>query len=415
MSNSTESSSRPHVVVLGAGFAAFRFLRKIDTKAYRVTAVSPRNHFLFTPLLTGTTVGSVGFRSIIEPLRGARKDLAFSLGTCTSIDAEAKTVHCQNPLDDTTFSLEYDRLVIAVGGENNTFGIPGVEEHTHFLKELSDARAIRQNVTGCLERAAVPGVSKEERQRLLHWVIVGGGPTGIEFAAELHDFLKDAGRWYPEEIKEVTITVLEAMDEILPSFDQELQDYALRRFHREGITVHTESPAEKVERNRITLASGETVDCGLVVWSTGIAPRPLIRDCDLPKSDKGMLQTDAHCQVVDHPELFALGDTAQHRDRALPATAQVAEQEGKYLADRFNREAKSKKLKPLHFKSKGMLAYVGGHRALADLPHAQVTGRKAWLFWRSVYLTKLVSVKNKILVAVDWCLTGLFGRDISRF
>jgi NADH:ubiquinone reductase (non-electrogenic) len=246
-------------------------------------------------------------------------------------------------------------------------------------------------------------------------VVVGGGPTGIEFAAELHDFLEDADKWYPGEVPDVRITVLEAMDEILPSFDRNLQEYALKRFAREGIQVRTESPAKEVAANRVTLQSGDTVDCGIIVWSTGIAPRPLIRDCGLPKSDKGMLLTDGSCQVIDHPDIFALGDTAMHEDTQLPATAQVAQEEGKFLADRFNREAAGKELKPFHFKSRGMLAYVGGRRAIADLPRADVTGRKAWIFWRSVYLTKLVSLKNKILVAVDWFVTSLFGRDISRF
>jgi NADH:ubiquinone reductase (non-electrogenic) len=246
-------------------------------------------------------------------------------------------------------------------------------------------------------------------------VVVGGGPTGIEFAAELHDFLNDAAKWYPGEVSDVRITLLEATDEILPSFDQRLQTYALKRFDREGIEVRTHSPAKQVDANRVTLESGEELHCGLIVWSTGIAPRPLIQDANLTKSDKGMLLTNDHCQAVDHPDVFALGDTAQHQDRALPATAQVAQREGKYLADRFNREAKGKELKPFQFKSQGMLAYVGGRRAIAELPGADVTGRKAWVFWRSVYLTKLVSVKNKLLVAVDWFVTALFGRDISRF
>ncbi len=254
-----------------------------------------------------------------------------------------------------------------------------------------------------------------DRLRLLHFVVVGGGPTGVEFAAELHDFLADVRTAFPRLLEDVRITLLEATGDILHSFDRRLRDYALHRFRRERIDVRLESPVKRVDEGCLELQNGETLEYGLVVWATGNGPRPFIRDLDFEKNRKDMLVTDEYLQVKGHPPIYALGDCADVEDQHLPATAQVAQRQGKYLARTFNREARGKPVRPFEHHNMGMLAYVGGGRALADLPQVKGSGFGAWFFWRSAYLTKLVSLKNKILVLFDWIKAALFGRDISRF
>jgi NADH:ubiquinone reductase (non-electrogenic) len=410
-------SERKRLVILGSGFAAFMLLKKIDADDYEVTVVSPRNHFLFTPLLPSTTVGTVELRSIIEPIRKAKRRVDFIQGEAMAIDMAARSVSCQSPDPETRFTVEYDYLVIGVGAGNNTFGIPGVAEHAVFLKELADARTIRERIISCLERADVPGISPKRRAQLLHFVVVGGGPTGIEFAAELHDLLdEDLVKSYPELVGSIRITLFEAMKTILTTFDEKLRDYTVTHFNRQGIELRLESPVEEVGEGFLRLKSGEVVDADLIVWSTGNAPRPIVASLGLPL-ERGRIVTDEYLRVPEHPEVYALGDCATPAGGALPQTAQAAMQEGKYLGRQLNRMARGREIEPFTFHNLGMLAYVGGSKALADIPRADVhwRGETTYFFWRSAYLTRLVSLKNKVLVLFDWIKARLFGRDLSKF
>src|SRR5687768_7755479 len=160
-------AERKRLVILGSGFAAFMILKRIDVARYDVTVVSPRNHFLFTPLLPSSTVGTVELRSIIEPIRKARRHTRYIQAEAAALDVEGRSVRCKGEAGEVEFDLPYDYLVIAIGATNNTFGIPGVAEHAVFLKELTDAREIRERTISCLERASVPGISRERRDQLL--------------------------------------------------------------------------------------------------------------------------------------------------------------------------------------------------------------------------------------------------------
>lgn len=415
----TESKEgRPKLVVLGSGFAAFSFIRHIDTKAYDVIMVSPRNHFLFTPLLPSTTVGTLEFRSIVEPIRSAMKaeELTYYQAACQGIDTATRLITCAGVHDQEPFLLSYHILVVAVGAVSQTFGVPGVLEHALFLKELQDARQIRQRIIENFERASTPMQNEEERKRLLHFVVVGGGPTGVEFAAELHDFLvQDLEDSFPTLVDEARITVVEASGGLLNMFDKKLGDYAVKRFRRARIDVRTGTIVKEVRARELLLADGSTMPHGLVVWSTGIGATPLVKDLPFPKDRGQRLLTDEYFCVDGSRTLYAIGDCATRHGDALPATAQVAQQEGEYLAKQLNLIARGREPRAFKYRNLGMLAYIGDHRALADLPQFKGKGYTTWLFWRSAYITKLVSVKNKILVLFDWFKTLLFGRDISRF
>jgi len=418
ISQTSQPAAKPILLILGTGFASFSLLHHIDRRKYDVRVASPRNHFLFSPLLPSTTVGTLEFRSIIEPVRALQKrtELKFYQATCTNIDVETQLVTCEGVFDRETFLISYNILVIAVGAISKTFNIPGVTEHTFFLKELADARAIRQRVIECFERASTPLVGEEERSRLLHFVVVGGGPTGVEFAAELHDFMDDdLSRAFPELMSEVRITLLEASSGILNMFDQKLGEYALKRFARAKIDVRTGSMVKLVHERGVTLADGTDIPAGLVVWSTGIGATPLVQKLPFPKDRAQRLMTDAYFSVDEDRSIFAIGDCATRQGDELPATAQVAQQEGEYLAKLLNARAHGKTEKKFKYRHMGMLAYIGDRRALADTNYLKGYGFATWIFWRSAYLTKLVSFKNKVLVLFDWMKAWVFGRDISRF
>ncbi len=402
--------------MLGTGFSSFTLVKEIDVERYEVVIVSPRNHFLFTPLLPSTTVGTIEFRSIIEPIRTARRGIRYYQAACVGIDTAANEIECEGAFAGKRFKLKYDVLVIGVGMVSNTFNIPGVQEHALFLKELADARAIRSRISDCFEQASEPGLTNPQMESLLHFVVVGGGPTGVEFAAEMHDFVtEDLAKWFPDLMPLVRITLLEATGEILNAFDESLGKYALRQLKRERINVRTHSFVKEVRRDRVVLADGEEIPCGLVVWSTGIGPTPLAIQSNLPTNDHGRIVTDKSFVVLGTQNVYAMGDCSSVEGEVLAPTAQVAQQEGEYVAHRLNQIARGREPDDFKYHHRGMLAYIGSNRAIADLQNFKAKGFTTWLFWRSAYLTKLVSLKNKILVFGDWVQTSLFGRDISRF
>jgi len=406
---------KKRIVVLGSGFGAFSMLKVVNGKFYDIKAISPRNHFLFTPLLASTTVGTIEFRSIIEPIRNL-KYVCYFQAYCEKINTLNKTVTCKDAELGAEFVLPYDILVVAVGERTNTYGIEGVKKHAYFLREVTDARKIRVRVIDCFENASLPQLSVEEKRRFLRFVVCGGGPTGVEFAAELHDFIeKDVKQKYSELAGLTEIILIEAGSKILNTFDEKLSEYAAKLFRREKIDVRTNSYIIKITNRTIYVNDGSKFDYGLLVWTTGNTATEFVKNSGLPLSKRDKIIVDKYLRVLGCDDVYALGDCSEETDVAYPVTAQVAQQQGKYLGKTLNRMARNKPLKPFIFRNFGMLAYIGKRKALADVPYYKGTGFTTFLFWRSIYLTKLVSLKNKILVLFDWFKAFVFGRDVSNF
>jgi NADH:ubiquinone reductase (non-electrogenic) len=303
-----------------------------------------------------------------------------------------------------------------VGARAADYGVPGVREHASKLADLDDARAIRRRILECFALAALPGRSDAEIADRLRFVVCGGGPTGVEIAAEIHDELEaELARSFPGLAEKARVVLIEAGARLLGGFDEALSGYTAKHFRREGIELRFDSPVARVERDAVWFRDGSALRCGLLVWAAGTEPAPLTRALDAPLDARGRIVTDATFRVAGRPGLWALGDCAAVGDPPLPATAQVAQQQGAHLAKLLVAHRAGRPLRPFRFRSFGMLAYIGGHQALADLPAVKWSGRGAFLFWRSVYLTKLVSLANKTKVLFDWIKTTLFGRDLSRF
>jgi NADH dehydrogenase FAD-containing subunit len=257
------------------------------------------------------------------------------------------------------------------------------------------------------------------------------GPTGVEFAAELHDFVtEDMVRLYPDLADKVTMTVYDVASKILSSFDESLSEYAMNLFQRRGIKLKLQTKVAEVTKDHILLGDGTRVPYGMLVWSTGLTANPLIKTStfdNILKTNNHTLQTDEYLRVLQKDGsvlegVYALGDCSSMKSQPLPATAQVATQEAVYLANLFNKHSRypekevSSLIKPFNFFDRGSMAYVGKWSAVVDLKSAKTSnsGRSAWLFWRSAYFTMTVSTKNKILIPMFWFLTWIFGRDISR-
>ncbi|ODQ68231.1 FAD/NAD(P)-binding domain-containing protein [Nadsonia fulvescens var. elongata DSM 6958] len=460
------------LVILGSGWGSISLLKKLDTTQYNVVLISPRNYFLFTPLLPSAPTGTVEHRSIIEPVHGIIRQkkgvVKYYEAEATAVDNVNKkvTLKSVNTPEEVEMTLDYDYIVMGVGAQTSTFGIPGVAENACFLKEIDDSKKLRQQLMDRIETAAF--VSAEERKNLLHMVVVGGGPTGVEFAAELQDFVDDdLKRSCPEIAKDIRVTLVEALPNVLSSFSKQLVDYTQNSFATANIQLLTKTMVKNVTKDTIKAersledGSKETFEIpyGLLVWATGNAVRPVTRSLMTnieaqKQSRRGLIVNDF--LVVEGAEgIWALGDCSATK---FAPTAQVAAQEGAYLANLFNQmgraheiedditalqlksesaqdsntrktiaseiESKTRKLRraqtilPFEYTHQGSLAYIGSERAVADLSlwgnATPWAGSMTYWFWMSAYVSMCFNTRNRILVCFDWVKTKVFGRDISR-
>lgn len=372
---SPKSGKKEKVVVLGTGWGAASFVKDIDTDLYDVTVISPRNYFLFTPMLAGSSVGSVEYRSITEPFRELNHKVDYLEATATSIDPLTKVVTCESVIGDETtvdkqaFKVNYDKLIITIGAQTNTFGIPGVAEHCHFLKQIDDARKIRAAIVNCFERANIPTLTEQERVSILTFAVIGAGPAGFEFAAELRDFIEQDGpKYYPTLLKYVRIKVIEATSTVLAPFVKELQDEAMAQINREFqiydkaveellppkfelVELLLDSSVKEVTEKIIYLNGGKKIGFGVAVWAAGNGPLPLTLEvikklgeeqAQYQNIARGRIATDPWLRALgSQGSIISLGDCSCIIDGPsgpLPTTAQVAAQQAKYLAYIMNKE-----------------------------------------------------------------------------
>lgn len=466
-----ERKDRERVVVLGSGWGGYTFSRDLNAKKYQVVVVSPRSYFVFTPLLAGTSVGTLEFRTALEPVRSFRGrgvGAEYFQGWADQVDFEKKTLTIEESVEDPLqgrglasniqaqktkeereeekdvlakkgqlFDLSYDKLVVAVGCYSQTFDTKGVKEYAYFLKDVGDARRIRNRLLSCFEIAALPTTSDEMRDQILNFAVVGGGPTGIEWSAELHDLIhEDMSRLYPELVKHCKITVYDVAPTVLSMFDEKLSKYAMKTFARNGIEIKTNHhvlelrpgavvrPGVKDKFSCYTLNLKEQgeVGVGMCVWSTGLMMNPFVENAlkdKVKQHEKSHgVMTDSRLQVQSPSgtpvkDVYALGDCAILEGTSYPATAQVAAQKASWLAKRLNKGD----LQTTEFKYRdlGVMAYIGNKNAILSSPGGKISGWMAWVIWRGVYLSKSMSWRNRMLIPIYWTINWVFGRDISRF
>eukprot|EP00921_Rhytidocystis_pertsovi_P008353 GHVQ01013691.1.p1 GENE.GHVQ01013691.1~~GHVQ01013691.1.p1 ORF type:complete len:595 (+),score=47.53 GHVQ01013691.1:495-2279(+) len=351
--------AKPHVVLLGTGWAGVHFLRHIDTTKYDVSILSPRNYFTFTPLLPSVCSGTLSPLACIEPIRtftkhpqnsiidrlssappsrsGSRQNYGLAMdffeAHCQHVDLERKQIECSTK-PGLQFKLNYDYLVLSVGAETNTFGIKGVKEYSYFLKEVEHAQAIRKQVMSNFEVAALPVVTDEERKRLLHFVIVGGGPTGVETAAEFADFIdSDMSKYFPDLIPKVTISLVEAQDKILPMFSEKVSKFTANLFQRRlKVNLLLEHAVTEIKektivfKNNTTAGQGkiEEIPYGFVLWASGVAQVPLCKHLmDIIPEQKGnrVLEVNQQLRVLGTNDVYAMGDCSRMQPRKLQDSA----------------------------------------------------------------------------------------------
>ncbi|KAJ2689434.1 hypothetical protein IWW39_001459 [Coemansia spiralis] len=532
---SPHTERRERLVVLGSGWGAVSTLKALECDAYDVMVISPDNYFIFTPLLPSVTVGTVEFRSVLEAIRRIIKRTRGSYieAAAVDIDLDRKMVLVRQTGEEMAW-VPYDRLVVGVGAQSITHGATGLE-FCHKLKTINDARSIRQHIMANFEKAVRPTTPLEEKQRLLTFVVCGGGPTGCEFAAELYDFLtEDLKHYFPKAVQQmVRVVIVQSQDHILNMMDSVISEFAEREFARHNMTVITNSRVQSIGETTLRYSTKHPdgsvtqheIPQGFVLWSTGLSLAPFTKLlCErLPGAQKNRhaITVDEHlrvkgvadgsvyalgdCATVEYPHLLGsiteLFDSAHHagsteitraefrvfvkeaaakypcaanhlftleRDfdsfdtngngrisidefehmleyvdsklTALPALAQVASQEGVYLGHGLSRlaaiyagdedarvraeaspearrDVEASAIAPFMYHHRGTLAYLG-RAAAADFGDGRAlrgSNLAAKYLWRSVYWSQQVSLRTRLLLAMDWLKELLFGRDISKF
>ncbi|MDE7387708.1 MAG: NAD(P)/FAD-dependent oxidoreductase [Muribaculaceae bacterium] len=398
--------TKKHIVIIGGGFAGLNLVKHLDRHQYRVTLIDRNNYHSFPPLFyqiasSGLDVGSISFpfrRELYRKL-GARGNVTFLMDTARSVDPATKTVACGNT------TVSYDILVIAHGTTNNFFNMPELERHVFTLKSTSQALRCRNEILERLERASTLPDS-EQRRRLLSFVVIGGGPTGVEIAGAIGEMKRYIlHREYPAiGADEVKVTLLEGNSRVLASMSEKSSEQALKYLSDLMVKVETGVSMTSYHDNTVHLSDGRTIDSEMVIWTAGVTGEKLEIAGGPERGHGNRLIVNKCNAVIGLEDIYALGDVALMPDadpnfpKGHPQLAQVAIQQSRLLA--FNLNTGS--CRPFRYNDKGTMATVGRNRAVVDLGHTHFGGFPAWATWMFVHLISILGMRNKITVLINW-------------
>ncbi|MFN0102270.1 MAG: NAD(P)/FAD-dependent oxidoreductase [Bryobacteraceae bacterium] len=390
-----------HVVIVGGGFGGLAVAKRLARqRGVAVTLVDRRNFHVFQPLLYQVATGGLSPADICAPLRSVLapfKNIRTLLGEVTGFDLPGRRVLLKDG------ELAYDYLVIAAGARHHYFGHEEWEALAPGLKTIEDATEIRGRILGAFEAAELES-DADRRRSLLTFLIVGGGPTGVELAGTLgeiaNDTLKEDFRSFrPEEAR---IILLESGPRILSSFPEDLAAAAERALLKLGVRVRAGVAVASIDAGGVTLSNGERISSQTVLWGAGVKASPLGALLGAELDRAGRVVVTPACQLPDRPEVFVLGDMAALQGMPLPGVAPVAMQQGRYVADAIGSMLFGKGLAPFVYVDKGNLATIGRAAAIADFGRFQISGWVAWLLWLFVHIMYLVGFRNRVQVFVHW-------------
>ncbi|HJR17842.1 MAG TPA: NAD(P)/FAD-dependent oxidoreductase [Gemmatimonadales bacterium] len=402
----------PHVLILGGGFAGLYAARALKRAPVRVTLVDRRNHHLFQPMLYQVATAALNPSDIAAPIRSVLRDQPDTevlLGEVESIDAVKRRVVLTDGADST-----YDYLIIATGARHSYFGHDEWERLAPGLKSIEDAVTIRDRVLLAFEKAEREP-DPVRRQALLTFVIVGGGPTGVEMAGAVAELRRYALRRDFRRIDpgEATVLLLEGGQRLLTSYPQSLSDRAKRDLRRLGVEVRTETLVTNIRPGSVQ-AAGWTIPTQTVIWAAGNVASPVLRTLGTPLDSAGRAIVEPDCTIPGHPEIFVLGDAAlfNHQEGGpLPGISPVAIQMGEYAARTIEGDLEGRPRRAFNYWDKGQLAVIGRGHAVADIWKLHFGGFLAWLIWTFVHIFFLIGFRNRLLVMIQWAWSYVtFGR-----
>lgn len=400
-------TTKPRVVIIGGGFGGINLAKRLKDKDFQVVMLDRQNYHGFWPLLYQVATAGLEPDSIAEPLRKMfgsdnYEDFHFRLVKVNSVNPIAKTVHTL------VGDLAYDYLVIATGTKTNYFGNEEVKKNAFPLKQIPQALNLRSHLFQCFEQASMTA-DPELQQSLLNFVIVGGGPTGVETAGALAEMRKHIlPTDYPGvDFSRMNIYLIEGMDRVLPPMSPEASEKTLKYLQDDmGIIVKLNTLVENYDGYVATIKGGEQIQAQTLVWAAGVQGA-LIDGLPAETVERGRILVNRYNQVLGFDSIFAIGDIAAMKTekwpKGHPGVAQPAIQQGKLLAKNLSRLIRGEKMEEFEYNDKGSLAIIGRNRAVADLPgNIHLGGFFAWVTWLFVHVMALVGFRNKLVVLSNW-------------
>mgnify|MGYP001445115193 CR=1 FL=1 len=395
--------SGPRLVVVGGGFAGLYLAKRIANRPVAVSLIDRNNHHLFQPMLYQIATAALSPGDIATPIRSIlrhAKNIEVLLGEVARIDVAGRAVE----LADGAL-VPYDYLALAPGARHSYFGQPQWEQLAPGLKSLEDALEIRRRVLTAFERA-----EREQdpaiRQRLLTFVVIGGGPTGVELAGALAEIRKFALRRDFRRIdsRDATVMLLEAGAQLLPTYPAKLSDRAKQSLRALGVDVRTEALVTSVEADYVHVGEWK-IPAATVIWAAGNAASPVLASLGAPLDRQGRVIVEPDCTIPGHPEVFVLGDAASfshEAGRSVPGVCPAAIQMGEYAAGAIEADLANRPRTPFRYRDKGQLAVIGRGRGVADIGRFETAGFVAWFLWVFVHILFLIGFRNRAVVMFEW-------------
>ena len=410
------NTDRHHVVVIGAGFGGLQLISSLRGAGVKITLIDQRNHHLFQPLLYQVATTSLATSEIAWPVRHLlrrRKDVTTLLATASGIDKVAKKVLLADG-----GSVAYDTLVIATGARHAYFGHDEWEPFAPGLKTIEDATAIRRRILLAFERAE-RATDADARRALLTFVVIGGGPTGVELAGTIAELARDTlrGEFRAIDPAEARIVLVEAADRVLANFKPELSAYAGRALEKLGVELVFGNPVTEVDARGVTI-DGAHLPAKTVLWAAGVAASPAAEWLGAAADRAGRVMVEPDLTVKGDPDVFVIGDTA-HVERAegglVPGVAPAAKQQGSYVAETIRARLNGRDAaKPFVFRNQGDLATIGKRAAVVDFGWIRLTGWPAWWLWGLAHIYFLIGLRYRLAVALSWLWIYATGQRSAR-
>jgi len=408
------SKHRPRIVIVGAGFGGLWAARRLARFPVDVILIDKNNYHTFFPILYQIAAAEVEPEEIVYPVRS----IVRKLPGVRFIMAEVEQVNLAGrSLKAGGIEIPYDYLVLAIGSVSNFFGVPGAEEYAFPLKTMEEGISLRNHILCCFERAFMEPDAARRRQELT-FTIVGGGPTGLEFAGALSELIRGPlKKDYPGiDFSEARVVLVEAKDSILPELPEQLRTYALERLRRMGVEVRLGAAVSRVSAAAVDFSDGSVIRTETVVWTSGVRADPAIRSWGLPQAAGGRVAVLPTLQSPDHPNVYVVGDLAycEQNGRALPMIAPVAIQQGEAAAKNIAEQIAGRDPAPFLYRERGIMVTIGRNGGAAFLFGRPFTGFPAWLIWLFVHITNLIGFRNRLFVLIDWAWDYFFFERAVR-
>jgi NADH dehydrogenase len=405
----------PHVVILGAGFGGLNAARHLAKAPVQITLIDRQNYHLFQPLLYQVAIARLLPSEIAYPLRTIyrkQENLTFQMGEVTEINFDQRYVKLNGSV------IAYDYLVIAVGAETNFFGMEIIRENGFQLKDIPSAIKTRNHLLKMFEQASHEA-DAEKRGAMLTFVVVGGGPTGVETAGALSELISQVMvKDYPYlDLDEARVLLLESNDHLITAYPHELRHATFDLLHRKHVDILLNARLADYNGETITLDDGRQIAAYTLIWTAGVKAAEVLESLRVERAGAGRVRVESTLQLPSYPDVFVVGDAAylvDEQDQPLPMLSTVAIQQGKHAAQNIQHMIRGRELKPFHYKDPGLLATIGHNAAVARIWGISFKGFIAWMIWVFLHIYRLIGFRNRALVFLNWTWDYIFRENQVR-